>query len=185
MTPTDPRYSGLARFLHWLMALLILSMIPVGFLMIQEGLSRSLQNSLFIYHKNLGVAVFLLAVLRLAWRGFRTPPPLPDHIPVWQQRVAGASHAALYVLILAMPVAGYIRVIAGGFPIEALNALGVPPLVPRSEGLADAAKAAHFYGSYAISALVLLHMGAAAQHGLLKKDGVFSRMWPPLGRGAR
>ncbi|QFS81818.1 hypothetical protein FIU97_03420 [Roseivivax sp. THAF40] len=184
MAMSDTSYSTFARIMHWSMALFILSTIPVGFLMIQEGLSRSLQNSLFIYHKNVGVLILVLAVIRLAYRGFRPPPPLPDHVPVWQQRAAGASHTALYVLIIAMPVAGYVRVVAGGFPIETLDAMGFPRLVPESKPLAETAKTLHFYGSYVIAGLAGVHIMAALQHGLLKKDGVFSRMWPPVRRGA-
>jgi cytochrome b561 len=83
-----------------------------------------------------------------------------------------------------MPLAGYIRVKAGGFPIEALDAMGVPSLVPRSDALAETAKAVHFYGAFAITGVVGLHIGAAAYHGLFRRDGVFSRIWPPLKRGA-
>jgi cytochrome b561 len=72
---------------------------------------------------------------------------------------------------------------AGGFPIEALDAIGVPPLVPRSEALASAAQTVHFLGAWAISALIALHVAAALYHGLVVRDGVFGRMWPPVGRG--
>ena len=81
-----------------------------------------------------------------------------------------------------MPLAGYIRVRAGRFPIEGLDALGIGTLVPRSEALANAAKALHFYGAYAIAALIAIHIGAALLHGLILRDGVFARMWPPLAR---
>ena len=80
-----------------------------------------------------------------------------------------------------MPLAGYVRVRAGGFPIEALDAMGIPTLVPRSEVLAEFAKAVHFYGAYAITILVAMHIGAATYHGMVRRDGVFSRMWPPIG----
>ncbi|SIT07544.1 cytochrome b561 [Roseivivax lentus] len=185
MDKAQSDYTTFARVMHWAMALLILSTIPVGFLMVQEGLSRPFQNSLYIYHKNTGVLIFVMAVIRLSYRGLRPAPPLPDHIPVWQQRAAHASHMALYVLILAMPVAGYIRVVAGGFPIETLNAIGFPKLAPRSDAVAEIAKSAHFYGSYLITGIVGVHVLAALQHGLIKRDGVFSRMWPPYRRGTR
>ena len=178
-------YTRTARALHWGMAVLILSMIPVGFLMVQDGLPRAIQNSLFIFHKNVGVLLLLLAVLRIAYRLFNTPPALPAHLPHWQVRMAGISHLALYVMICAMPIAGYVRVKAGGFPIESLDALGVPSLVPRSDALAEIAKAAHFYGAWALTALVLLHIFAAAHHAIIRKDGVFSRIWPSAGGPAR
>ena len=177
------KYASLSRLLHWIVALLVLGMIPAGLIMVQEGLPRAVQNTLFIFHKNFGVVVLLLMLVRLLWRTVRPAPPLPPSMPDWQHKVASVSHMALYVLAIAVPVAGYVRVRAGGFPIEALDRLGVPPLVPRSEALADAAQAAHYFGGLALAGLILLHVGAALQHGLIKKDGVFSRMWPPVGGG--
>lgn len=168
----------MAKVLHWSMALLILAMIPVGFLMIQNGLSRPFQNSLFIFHKNVGVLLLILIVIRIAYRLRTPPPPEPTHLPAWQIKVAGLTHWLLYGLLLVMPLAGYIRVRAGGFPIEYLDAMGIPAFVPKSEALAGFAKAVHLYGGWAIAILVALHIGAALQHGLIKRDGVFSRMWP-------
>jgi cytochrome b561 len=81
-------------------------------------------------------------------------------------------------------VAGYIRVKAGGFPIESLDALGAPSLVPRSEALEETAKAVHYFGGIALGAVIAVHIAAAAYHGLVRRDGVVSRMWPPFaGRG--
>ena len=172
------RYSATARVLHWIMAVLILSMLPVGFLMVQTGLARAVQDALFLYHKHIGIALLLLALARLLWRWWHPAPDLPASIPAWQVRVAGVSHALLYALIVAMPLLGYIRVRAGGFPVEMLDRMGLPTLVPRSDALAEAAKAAHFYGGYALAALLALHIGAALYHALILRDGVWERMAP-------
>lgn len=181
MTEPIHRYRSPARLLHWIMAALVLLTIPAGFIMVQQGLDRSLQNALFLFHKNIGILLLLLVIARSLYRWFRPPPPLPASVPPWQHRIADATHVAMYVLLFAMPIAGYVRVKAGGFPIESLDALGVPALVPRSEALAEAAKAAHYYGAWAIGAIIALHIGAALHHAILRRDGVFSRMWPPIG----
>lgn len=181
MTPQTPRYTLGARLLHWLMAVLVLAMIPVGLTMVQPGLERATQNSLFIFHKNVGVLLLLLVGIRALIRWRNPPAPLPASVPGWQQRIAGLSHAALYLLLFAMPILGYIRVKAGGFPIESLDALGVPSLVARSDQIAETAKALHFAGGLAIGALICMHVGAAAFHGIVRRDGVVSRMWPPFG----
>jgi len=177
------RYSAPARALHWLMAALILLSLPAGWLMVQDGIGRELRNVLFIYHKNAGVLIFLLVLLRLFTRWLRPPPPEPAHLPAWQARAARLSHASLYILMIAVPLAGYVRVRAGGFPIETLDALGIGTLVPRSDPLAELAKTVHYAAGLAIAALIALHVAAALRHGLLQRDGVFSRMWPPVGRG--
>lgn len=178
MTNPTTTYRLPARLIHWIMALLVLGMIPVGFLMVQEGLSRPLQNTLFISHKNIGVLLLVLIVIRILYRWRNAPPPKPAHLPGWQVKVAGLTHGLLYALLVIMPLAGYVRVRAGGFPIEALDAMGIPALVPRSDALAASAKAVHFYGALALALLVALHVGAALQHVIIKRDGVFERMWP-------
>lgn len=181
MTNFETQYSRIARLIHWTMALLILAMIPVGVLMTQPDLDRSLQNTLFIFHKNIGILLLVLIVLRIGYRLTHRPAPLPSDLPEWQHRAAGLSHLAIYALLLIMPVAGYIRVKAGGFPIESLDSLGMPSLVMRSDALAEIAKSIHYLGGFVLAGLVAMHIGAALHHGVVRKDGVFSRMWPPFG----
>lgn len=182
MQDTGSGYSNGQRSLHWIMAILIVPMIAVGFLMVQQGLPRTLQNTMFILHKNIGVVVLILAVLRIALRLRRPGPPLMASLPAWQRRAAHASHGLLYVLILVMPLSGYIRVRAGGFPIEALDRLGLPTLVPRSDALANAAKLIHEIGAYTIAALLVLHIAAALHHAVILRDGTWARIWPPVTR---
>jgi cytochrome b561 len=184
MHDPETRYRGTARILHWGMAVLVLAMIPAGFVMIQQDIPRNVQNTLFLFHKNVGVVLLLLLLLRAGYRLRHPPAPLPDDVPALQQRIAGLSHLALYALLLLMPVAGYVRVKAGGFPIEILDWLGLPSLVPRSDALAEVAKTIHYFGGVAIALLIGIHVAAAAYHGVVRRDGVFSRMWPPIaGRG--
>jgi cytochrome b561 len=182
MIESPARYRPAARLFHWTTAIVVLLMLPVGAIMIREGLSRDLQNTLFIFHKNVGVLVLFLVLARLLYRALNPAPPLPAGMPEVQRRIAAVSHAVLYGLLILMPLAGYVRVKAGGFPIEMLDALGVPSLVPRSDEIAAVAKSIHFAGGLALAAFVILHVSAALYHGILRKDGVFSRMWPPIGR---
>ena len=174
-------YGTTARLMHWITVLLVAGMIPAGLIMTREGLARPTQDALFIFHKNVGVILLVLVLLRLLWRVLNPPPPLPATVPGWQQRVSGAVHAGLYAMLLFMAVTGFVRVSAGGFPIEMLDWLGVPRL-PRMEGLAELAKSAHFYGKFVLMALIVAHVAGALQHAIVKRDGVFSRMWPPVAR---
>jgi cytochrome b561 len=170
----------MSRLFHWGMALLILLTIPAGLLMVQQGIDRSLQNALFLYHKNVGVVLLLLVVARLVWRWRHPAPKLPQSLPALQRWAAKANHWLLYTLLIVLPLAGYIRVRAGGFPIELLDALGVPTLVPRSDALAEIAKSVHYFAGLAIIAVLALHIGAALYHLIVRRDGVFERMWPPF-----
>ena len=182
MAAPEARYRLPARLFHWIVAVFVLAMIPAGLLMVQSGIDRSLQNTLFVFHKNAGLLVLVLVLARLAYRWRRPPPPMPGALPRWQARVAQANHVALYALLVLMPVAGYVRVKAGGFPIESLDAAGIPALVPRSDSLAGAAKTVHYVAGLVLSALVGLHVLAAVYHGAIRRDGVMGRMWPPFRR---
>lgn len=172
-------YGVVARGFHWVTVLLLLIMIPAGLIMTQE-IPKSIQDPLFILHKSLGPFVLLVVVARLIWRASHTPPPLPASVPEAQRLASALVHWGLYALLLAMAISGYVRVTAGGFPIESLNALGIPPLLAKNEPLAASAKAVHEACAWGLIALITLHVGAASFHGLVKRDGVFSRMWPPI-----
>ncbi|PZX14469.1 cytochrome b561 [Palleronia aestuarii] len=175
-------YATPARLLHWTTALLVFAMVAAGIVMTRDGISRPLQDTLFIFHKNAGVAVMLLVLLRVGWR-MADPPGERARLPAWQERAAALNHAALYLLLFVMPLSGYIRVRAGGFPVEALDALGIPSLVPRSENLAGIAQGVHFYAAWALGLLVALHVAAALYHSVVRRDAVLARMWPPIRQG--
>ncbi|KEO60329.1 cytochrome b [Thioclava indica] len=173
-----PSYRPTARVLHWLIAALVLATIPAGQIMILKGLPRELQDALFLLHKNGGVVIGLLMIVRLGYRLIYPPPPLPPSVPAVQAKIAGLTHLLLYALIFVMVGSGYLRVIAGGYPIEGLDALGVPHLVGRHEGLEKAAQATHAITRIALVALIAVHICAALFHAFWLRDGVMARMWP-------
>jgi len=181
-TTPAPVYRPAARALHWLTALLVLATIPAGVIMLQEGLPRSVQNTLFTFHKNIGPLILLLVLVRIGFRLANPPPPLPASVPVLQARIAGAVHLLLYLFLIVMAVSGYVRVVAGGFPLEVWDAIGVPRLLEKSETLAAQAKQIHATARYALVPLILAHVGGALYHAVILKDGVLRRMWP--GRSA-
>lgn len=175
MTSTA-RYKPLAKAFHWLTALLVLLTIPAAVIMLTPGIERSLQDPLFAFHKNIGVVILVLTALRLAYRLVNPPPPLPASLPAWQRHAASLTHWLLYGLLLAMAISGYIRVTAGGFPLEVFDRMGLPRPVPRSDALAETAKSIHAALRYPLIALIIVHIGAALNHAMIKRDGVFQRM---------
>ena len=175
-------YGTTARLFHWITFLLVLGMIPAGAIMVQEGLARQTQDMLFIFHKNTGVILLVLVAARLGWRALNPPPPPPADLPGWQEAVSRWVHRGLYAMLLFMAITGFVRVSTGGFPIEMLDTLGVPRL-PRNEGIANIAQTLHFYGKFVLVGLILAHVGGALFHLIIRRDGVFARMWPPLRRG--
>lgn len=178
MTDHPPGYRPPARWLHWIVAAAVLLMIPAGLIMTREGIPRPLQDTLFLFHKNTGVLLVPVILVRILYRLTHRPPPLPLSIPAWQRGAARLSHALLYILLVVMPVSGFIRVRAGGFPIELLDRLGAGPWLGKSERVAEVAQTIHFVGALTLIAVLAVHIAAAAQHALIRRDGVWSRMWP-------
>ena len=176
--PEPTAYKPTARLLHWLTAILILATFPIGIAMVEGGLARPTQDLLFVLHKNGGVIILALVLARLAYRALNPAPPLPYSMPDWQRKVAALTHWLLYLLVIVMAVSGYVRVKAAGFPLEWFDAMGLPSLVPKSEGLAKTAESIHLTARFVLAALILTHVGAAILHGVIKRDGVFQRMWP-------
>ncbi|SMO87330.1 cytochrome b [Paracoccus laeviglucosivorans] len=180
---TDPAgYRTPARLLHWIIAAAVLLMIPAGLIMTREGLPKGLGDGLFLFHKNMGTLLIPLIALRILYRWLHPAPPLPPSVPEWQRRAAGVSHLALYVLLVVMPLSGFVRVRAGGFPIELLDSLGAGPWLAKSEPLARTAEGLHYAAAMLLIAVLVVHVAAALQHALIRRDGVWQRMWPPAGR---
>lgn len=169
----DTHYTFTTRVLHWTMAAMIIVMLFVGVGMVA---SVSQRPWLIDLHRPLGIAVLLLAVLRLANRLRHPPPPLPHDLPRWQVFAAHASHGLLYALMLAMPLLGWATVSAGGYPVEMFGGVRLPAIVSP-----DATAYAYLHDAHAglarlLFLTVLLHIAAALFHAWLRRDGVFSRM---------
>jgi len=177
MRPTG--YDKVARMFHWVTVLLVLVMIPAGLIMTQD-VPRALQDRLFVIHKGLGPLVFLVVLARLVWRLRHPPPPLPAEVPPAQARASRLMHAALYAFLLLQAASGYVRVTTGGFPIEALQAIGIPPLLPKAKAVAEVASTIHAVSVSILIALIVGHVAAALHHRFVRHDGVLARMWPPL-----
>ncbi|WP_064745964.1 cytochrome b [Lysobacter firmicutimachus] len=165
-----------ARVLHWLMAIMILAMLFVGAGMVASVSER--HAWLLALHKPLGIAILALAVLRLALRLWRRPPPLPRELGAAQRLAAQASHWLLYALMLAMPLIGWAMLSAGGYPVELGGGWRLPPIAPFDPSGFATLRWLHRTLAYALFALVLLHLGAALHHGLIRRDGVLrSMLW--------
>ncbi|MEQ9399045.1 MAG: cytochrome b/b6 domain-containing protein [Longimicrobiales bacterium] len=175
---SEPRYSRPARLFHWAVSGLVAVTIPVGIAMTSEGF-RAQGDVLYITHKGIGVVLLVLVLARAAYRVVVPPPPLPDSVPDRERRIAGATHVLLYVLLVVQGVTGYLRTVAGDFPIELLDVLGVPPLIGEHPDLARRLSVAHKIGAYALVATVSVHVAAVLHHALILRDGILGRMWPP------
>lgn len=174
MTVDRDSFSPLQRLLHWLMAIMVLAMLFIGVTMASTLRPRFL--TLIAIHKPLGIAILVLALLRLAVRARRGAPPLPSDLPSIQIIGAKLSHVALYALLIAMPLIGWAMLSAGGYPIVLLGSLHLPAILPQDDHVYAALRTAHTVLAYVFFATILLHIAAALFHSLIRQDGVFRTM---------
>ena len=173
------RYTLPAIALHWLIALLIAGGFAVGLYM--TGLKLSPQKlQLYAWHKWSGMTVLALALVRIVWRQTHTPPPPLPGQPTWQVLTAAYAHRVLYVLIVAIPVSGWLYSSASGYPVVlfGVKALQLPDLVAKDKLLAGQLKELHEWLNWTLAALVTVHVAGALKHALIDRDGTLARMLP-------
>lgn len=174
--PADPVYTRTAIALHWLTLLLVVCGFSLGRWMVDLPIApRTL--SIYSYHKWIGVTVFLVTLFRLTWR-FGHPMPLLAAMPRWQRRAAATSHVALYALLFAIPVSGWIYSSASGVQVVYLGLVPLPNLLPKDKALATLLKSVHYTLNFTLLALVLIHTGAALWHRFVARDLALWRMLP-------
>jgi cytochrome b561 len=174
------RFTPWQRGLHWLMAILILSMFFIGVGMVSTITPRYL--TLVSIHKPLGIAILVLALIRLVLRLRDGAPALPADLPEPMKLAAVLSHYLLYALFIAMPLIGWGMLSAASYPVVLWGGFHLPPILPASDWLHTVLWDAHFYLAFAFFALVLLHIAAALFHALVRRDGVFQTMASIAGR---
>ncbi|MFF1278045.1 cytochrome b [Streptomyces marokkonensis] len=161
-----------SRWLHWVMAGLVVVMLFIG-----AGMMASLGDYRFLVsvHKPLGMGVLALAVIRLMYRLTHRAPPLPRSMNRTERRAATASECLLYGLMVAQPLVGWAMVSASDTPFE-LGGVHLPAIVPPDPQLYSALRETHAVFGYALFLLFTMHMLAVLVHALMLRDGLLTRM---------
>lgn len=173
------RFALPARLLHWLMAVLILAMLFIGAGMVSTA--SDAYPVLLAWHRPIGIAILLLAVIRVAVRLTHRPPALPADLPPLQVAAAKGSHLAFYALMIAMPLIGWAMLSAAGSPVRLWGGMILPPILPHDVLVYGWLRWVHGLLGYAFFLLILAHLGAALFHGMVRRDGVLRSM-ASLGR---
>jgi len=175
-------WGGLAMGLHWVMALLIFVLFVLGWVAVSLPLSPS-KLKLFYWHKSLGLVVLLLVGLRILWR-LLDPPPRPVRgLAAWERGLARVAHLWLYVLMLLMPLSGWLINSAANFPFKPFGLFPLPDLVQPDKALQADFQLVHLTGFWLLAGLLVLHVAAALRHHFVKRNPVLRRMLPGrLGR---
>ena len=174
----ENRYTPVAIALHWLMALLLVGSFSVGLYMTDLTLSPW-KLKVYSWHKWAGITAFGLVLIRLLWRALHRPPPLPDSMPLMMQRAAHLGHALLYVLMVAIPLVGWLMSSAKGFQTVYFGVLPIPDLLAKDKALGDLLANVHAALAYFLALVVAGHAAAALKHHLFDRDDILIRMLPP------
>jgi cytochrome b561 len=201
MASPAQRYTAVAIVLHWAIAIAILLMIPLGWWMgdaLEAPETQAQAIAAFQLHKSVGLTVLALSIVRLGWRLANPAPPLPEGMKAWERAAATATHWGFYVVMLALPLTGWLYV-STGWSVHDNRPLEVPTVyfglfqAPHLFGLshlADDARASlagvlefgHSKLAWGAIALTVLHVAAALKHQFADRDGLLGRMVPGLSR---
>lgn len=167
------RFPPLMRLLHWLLAAALLAMLFIGVSMV-----ASLENyhRLLALHRPLGIAILLLAIVRLINRKLSRLPPFPATMSATECRIASASEWLLYGLMIALPLVGWAMLSAGSYPIVLTPGVQLPPILPASPLLHSALRSAHSVLAYLLFVAFLGHLSGVLFHTLVVRDGLLRRM---------
>lgn len=174
---TREEWGVVSKTLHWLVVALILAMAWLGLTMgdLPNGPDKIATYAL---HKSIGLSILALVALRLLWRLYAgAPAPLAD-TPRWQARIAGVTHVALYVLLLALPLSGWLLNSAAGFPLQWFGLFNLPAIAGKDQGLHALAEQVHEWLFWTLVLVAVAHAAAAIHHHLFLRDDTLARMLP-------
>jgi cytochrome b561 len=176
------RYALIQRLLHWLIAFLVLLALGVGMTLgflgfegSQQTFGNAVTNALYTVHKTFGVMILALMLLRLGIRLALGTPPYQSPLTGFEWVASRAVHSLLYVVLLVQPILGWLATAAGGYPVQ-FFAWNLPGLIGKDKALSETLFWLHGIVGWILVGLLVLHIGGAMRHWLIKRDGVMTRM---------
>lgn len=168
-------YGLVAILLHWSMAVLILFLLGLGLYMVRIPVSLE-KLKLFGSHKEIGILVLEIGILRLIWRLYNVLPQLPTKMPLLEKIAARSAHLFFYGFIIALPLTGWLMTSAAGLPVSFFGLFLLPDLVNPNPELMATLIVVHKWLAYCLIGLIALHTSAALKHHFINKDDVLKRM---------
>ncbi|WP_322105962.1 cytochrome b [Paraburkholderia sp. J41] len=172
------RYSGVAMLLHWLIATLIVWGFALGWIMTDIPGITPTKLRYFSWHKWIGVTVLAFVLVRIVWRLTHAAPALPRSMHGWEKLAAHAGHFVLYVLMVAIPVTGYLYSSAAGIQVVYLGIWPLPTLIGPDTALKGVLRTVHVALNYTLLVVVVLHVLAVIKHQFVDRQNIVARMLP-------
>lgn len=176
---SEVQYGVVTKSLHWIMALLVICLLGVGLYMGTMSLSAA-KIQVYNLHKSLGICVLFLIIGRICWHIISRTPHFVETLKPWEKKAATLVHFSLYILLIAMPLSGWIFSSAAGRPVQFFGIFTLPDIVAPDENIAKTFRALHGYIGYALMALIAMHIAGALKHHFIDKDPTLKRMLPGL-----
>ena len=180
MRNTPQAWGAPAKLLHWTIAALAIVQVPLGMAAANWKLSPT-KLDLFVWHKSLGMVILALMVVRIAWRLTTPAPSPPASIPPLQRHAARIVHTVLYVLLVLLPVSGWIVSSAANVPFRIFRVIPAPAVALPDPVLAARAAGVHAALCVVLVLLLAIHVAAALRHHFVDRDDVLTRMLPGQG----
>jgi len=173
----NAQYDKGYKWLHWIMALLVILMFMATFGFAQANTDAA-KLEMLVGHSSIGSVIFILFIIRVSKR-FLVKSVRPTHnLTAMNKNMAKVGHLALYLLLFYVPVTGYLTARAHELPVLLFGQINLATLGEYNQVSFDMLRNLHQLGINTLMVLLVLHIGAAIYHGIIKKDGVFSSMWP-------
>ncbi|MDR7103056.1 cytochrome b [Croceicoccus sp. BE223] len=177
----SPRYTALAIILHWLIAIALI--VNWRLAEAAEHLEGPAAAVYMNPHKALGITVLILTVLRIIWRLMNPPPPMNDDYKPWERMLARATHAIFYILMIAIPLLGWLASSSFGYGVDMFGLFQVPALpVPNSPDDGKFIIGIHKALWTPMMILIVLHIAGALKHQFIDRDGELGKMIPGLAK---
>jgi cytochrome b561 len=171
------RYSLPAMILHWLIAIGVIANWRIA--EAAENAPEADRAAAMAPHFSIGVTILVLVLLRLAWRLIHPPPPLAAHLATWERVLAKTTHTLFYVILIVMPLAGWLAMSSFGSGVEVWGLFELPRL-PVSESFerGETIFGIHATAGMVVLGLLAIHVLGSLKHTLLDRDGNLFRMLP-------
>ena len=175
--PHIHHYASIAKWLHWSIGLGIIAMLGLGLFM--DGMEDSPTKWQFYgWHKSTGIIILGLVLVRIIVRFRTATPPLPRHMKPWQRIASHLSHGILYLLMIYMPLTGWLMSSGGGYDVSVFGSPNLPNLIEKNKELGALFNEMHEIGLWLFVIVISIHAGAALVHHFYYKDDVLLRMLP-------
>jgi cytochrome b561 len=165
------------RLMHWLTAGLVLSVFVLAF-SIDLATSRASHSVFLQLHRSVGLTIWVVTLVRLAWRNFAEYPDWPSDMSQTMRVAAMASEYALYALLLAQPILGILQTNAHGDHVNLFFIGQLPALIEKNRPLAQQLLTLHKAVGFSLLGLIALHVSAALFHHFWRRDDTLTAMLP-------